>query len=71
MDGCAAMLSTKPQRIYFVNNTANANLSYIDMSKPPPLTAYRWSNTPLSNNGVNVNRMGMGSDGYLLVPLPQ
>ncbi|OQP50952.1 hypothetical protein A4H97_03775 [Niastella yeongjuensis] len=65
LDGCAAIAYDKAsQRIYFVNNVAGANLSYIDMSTSPPLSAYRWSGTPLSTNGVSVNRMGMGSDGY-------
>jgi|GEM_PF-1309741 len=64
LDGCAAIAFDKSkQRIYFVNNTATAELSYIDMNASP-LVARRWTGYPLSNNGINVNRMGMGSDGY-------
>jgi uncharacterized repeat protein (TIGR01451 family) len=64
LNGCAAIAFDKgKQRIYFVNNSSGADLSYIDMGVLP-VVARRWTGINLSNNGVNVNRMGMGSDGY-------
>ena len=66
LSGCAAIAFDKSrQRIYFVNNNASANLSYIDMGVATPVARiYTNSAYQLSTNGVNVNRMGMGSDGY-------
>jgi uncharacterized repeat protein (TIGR01451 family) len=63
LNGCAAIAyDYAAQRIYFVNNTAGANLGYIDLSGATKI-AYVWNNRSLDDN-VNVNRMGMGSDGY-------
>jgi uncharacterized repeat protein (TIGR01451 family) len=53
-------------RIYFCNNSLLAPLCYLDLNTN---IAYRFTGYPLettniSGQGWNVNRMGMGSDGY-------
>jgi uncharacterized repeat protein (TIGR01451 family) len=65
LDGCAAIAyDYDAKRIYFVNNYAGAPLSYIDMN-PTTKVAYVWKDSALGKPGdVNVNRMGMGSDGF-------
>lgn len=64
LKACAAIAyDYTAQRIYFINNQAGAFLSYIDLSGGPAKTAYVWRDSILDNN-INVNRMGMGSDGY-------
>jgi uncharacterized repeat protein (TIGR01451 family) len=65
LDGCAAnAYDYDAKRIYFVNNYAGAPLSYIDMN-PTTKVAYVWKDSALGKPGdVNVNRMGMGSDGF-------
>lgn len=65
LNGCAAIAyDYDAKRIYFVNNYAGAPLSYIDMQQSPKV-AYVWKDSALGKPGdVNINRMGMGSDGY-------
>lgn len=65
LNGCAAIAyDYDAKRIYFVNNYAGAPLSYIDMN-PATKIAYVWQDSALGAPGdVNINRMGMGSDGY-------
>jgi len=65
LDGCAAIAyDYDAKRIYFVNNYAGAPLSYIDMASATK-RAYVWKDSALGKPGdVNINRMGMGSDGY-------
>ena len=68
LNGSAAIAYDKvTQRIFFVNNSNNRpNLCYIDMSVSPRV-AYRYTGyylEPTTGTGWNVNRMGMGSDGF-------
>ena len=65
LNACAAIAyDYAARRIYFVNNYAGAPLSYIDMA-PATKVAYVWEDSALGKPGdVNINRMGMGSDGY-------
>lgn len=65
LSGCAAIAyDYDAKRIYFVNNYAGAPLSYIDMA-PSTKVAYVWKDSALGKSGdVNINRMGMGSDGF-------
>lgn len=65
LSACAAIAyDYAANRIYFVNNTAGAPLSYIDMAVTPKI-AYVWKDSALGKpSDVNINRMGMGSDGY-------
>jgi uncharacterized repeat protein (TIGR01451 family) len=65
LNACAAIAyDYATNRIYFVNNSAGDPLSYIDMA-PATKIAYVWKDSALGAPGdVNINRMGMGSDGY-------
>jgi uncharacterized repeat protein (TIGR01451 family) len=69
LDGCAA-IAYDPARnwIYFVNNSGGDKLCYLDLNTGTngTYTAYRFSQSLETNTagGWNVNRMGMGSDGY-------
>ncbi|WP_205508687.1 T9SS type A sorting domain-containing protein [Longitalea arenae] len=70
LDNCAAIAYDRTkQRIYFVNNDVDQRLSYIDMSNPSNIVARRYSSVTFvpynSDNSYRVNRMGMGSDGFL------
>jgi uncharacterized repeat protein (TIGR01451 family) len=66
LDACAAIaFDYAANRIYFVNNTAGAPLSYVDLNGGTNKYAYVWKDSALGAPGdVNINRMGMGSDGY-------
>lgn len=68
-NGVAAIAYDKStNRIYYVNNTANApqDLGYIDLNAFPAV-AKTFSGSPLettTGNGYNINRMAFASDGY-------
>ncbi|OQP60891.1 hypothetical protein A3860_03955 [Niastella vici] len=54
--------------LFFINNSGGEDLSYVNLSTSSPYTAYRFTGYQVetnTNNGYNVNRLGMGSDGYL------
>lgn len=51
-------------RLYFVNNTTNAELCYVNVNNP---AAYKYVGYPLETNtaaGYNINRMAYCADGY-------
>ncbi|WP_126969951.1 T9SS type A sorting domain-containing protein [Gynurincola endophyticus] len=50
------------QRLYFVNNSNDADLCYIDLQATTP-RQYCFRNTPL-NPGININKMTFSSDGW-------
>ena len=67
---CAAIAYDRQRkRIYFVNNTDGEELKYFDLNVNPVVarrfTGYYPETKTSSNDEWRINRMGMGSDGYL------